>query len=202
MGRKGLIGALCALALCAGCGRYPRIGELSKSSVVVAFGDSLTYGTGAGKTESYPALLSEMIRCRVVNAGVPREDTSSALRRLPDVLLREKANLVIICHGGNDMLRKADQSVTRRNLDAMISLARDAGADVILIGVPKPALRLRAPPFYRELAEEHSIPLDDSTVPRILSTPSLRSDHAHPNAAGYRRMAESIADLIRRSEGV
>jgi lysophospholipase L1-like esterase len=82
----------------------------------------------------------------------------------------------------------------------MITLAQNRGADVILIGVPKPGLLLRAPSFYQDLAAHHKIPGDFKTIPKILSSPSLKSDYIHPNAAGYQRMAESIAELIRKSQ--
>jgi len=166
----------------------------------VAFGDSLTSGTGAGKAESYPSVLSEMIGCRVVNAGVPGEVTSSGRGRLRTVLEKEKADLVIICHGGNDMIRKQDEAATVRNLDAMISTVRGGGADVVLIGVPKPEQILEVAPFYRELADKYGIPLDSHILPEIFSDPSLQSDRMHPNSAGYRKMAQSIADLVRESQ--
>ena len=198
--RRTSITILCLLALCAGCGGHPEARLLSESSVVVAFGNSLTSGTGASKAESYPSVLSGLIGCRVVNAGVPGEVTSSGQRRLPKVLEKDKADLVVICHGGNDMVSKQDENAIIRNLDSMISIARDAGADVILVGVPNPELPLKVPPFYQELADKHSIPLDSDTIPEILSTPSLRSDQMHPNAAGYKKMAQAIADLIRKSQ--
>lgn len=191
---------LCVLALCAGCGRHPVIGRLSESSVVVAFGDSLTSGTGANQPESYPAALADMMGCAVVNASVPGEETAAGLRRLPAVLESAKPQLVILCHGGNDLLNKLDPRSTIENLNAMITLAKDAGADVILIGVPRPGLRLKAAPFYRKIAAKHRIPFEPDTLSRILSSPALKSDYAHPNAAGYRKLAESIARLIRNSE--
>ena len=83
----------------------------------------------------------------------------------------------------------------------MISFARHSGADVVLVGVPKPEYPLKVPGFYQELASKYGIPLDSDTIAEILSTAALRSDHMHPNAAGYRKMAESIADLIRESQG-
>ncbi len=191
---------LSALVFFQGCGRQPRIAKLSAASVVVAFGDSLTAGTGASLAESYPAVLAEMLGCRVINAGVPGEVSSAALKRLPTVLQDQKADLVILCEGGNDLLGKEDDDVIRKNIDAMVAVARDAGANVVLIGVPRPGLRLKVPQFYRQVADKHGIPYDSKTIAQILSSRSLKSDYVHPNAAGYRRMAESIAGLIRASQ--
>lgn len=194
------IAILCLLILSLGCGRNPRIAKLTESSVVLAFGDSLTAGTGANSAESYPSVLADMLGCRVVNEGVPGEESSAALQRLPTVLQKEKADLVILCEGGNDMLGKQDDGIISRNLDAMVAMAHNAGTDVILIGVPRPGLRLKAPQFYKQIADKNSIPYDSKTIARILSSRSLKSDYVHPNAAGYRQLAESIAALIRASQ--
>jgi acyl-CoA thioesterase I len=86
---KPAIALLCLLALSQGCGSHPGIKKLAESSVILAFGDSLTAGTGANTTESYPAVLAGLIGCRVVNAGVPGEESSDALLRLPAVLQKE-----------------------------------------------------------------------------------------------------------------
>ena len=82
----------------------------------------------------------------------------------------------------------------------MVCMAQAVGADVILIGVPRPGLLLRVPSFYRQIADKNGIPCDSKTLARILSSPSLKSDYVHPNAAGYRRLAESVAALIRESQ--
>jgi lysophospholipase L1-like esterase len=71
---------------------------------------------------------------------------------------------------------------------------------VLLLGVPKPGLRFKAPAFYRAVADQYDLPYDDDTMPRILSTPALKSDYAHPNGEGYREMAEAVAALIRKSQ--
>ncbi len=141
-----------------------------------------------------------MIGCRVVNAGVPGEDSSAGLRRLPAVLKNDRPDLVILCHGGNDMLRRQRSDITSSNLNAMISMVKNAGSDVVLIGVPKPGIRLRPPKLYGTIAKNYDIPFNPQIVAEILSTPSLKSDQVHPNAAGYSRLAESIAALIRESQ--
>lgn len=191
---------LCILAMCAGCGGQPGIGALSGDSVVVAFGDSLTSGSGAGKDESYPAVLAEMLAARVVNAGVPGEDTTAGLRRLPSVLEKAQPDLVILCHGGNDMLQKQNQADTIAHLDAMITLVQRAGADIMLLAVPRPGVLLRPAPFYAELASEHNIPIDAKSLTKILSNRSLKSDRIHPNAEGYRQLAASVYALIQKSQ--
>lgn len=198
---RGAALLICLLLFCAGCGGRPGIGKISKDSVVVAFGDSLTSGTGADKAQSYPAVLSDLMGCRVVNAGVAGEDTAAGLARLPSLLAKEEPDLVVLCHGGNDMLRHQDRDTTIRNLHAMLLLIKEARADAVLIGVPKPGLILKAPEFYQDIASRHRIPYEGGSIGKILSSPALKSDHAHPNERGYRKLAEAIAGLIRESQG-
>ena len=169
--------------------------------MVVAFGDSLTFGTGAGEAESYPSVLAEMLGCRVLNEGVSGETTTAGLARLPGVLESDHPDLVILCHGGNDMLQGQDPAIPIANLSTMIGMVRNAGADVILIGVPQPGLLLKPAAFYREVAARENIPLDAETLANILSSPELKSDPVHPNAAGYRRLAEAVKTRIIDSQG-
>lgn len=199
--RVGLyITLLSFLVLSQGCGSHPRIRKLSESSVVVAFGDSLTAGTGATQTESYPSVLGEIIDCRVINAGVPGEESSAGRKRLHALLQRDRVDLVLLCEGGNDMLLDQQDENIKENIDAMVSEARRTGVDVILLGVPRPRLRMKPPPFYRQIADKHGIPCDTETIADILTSPALKSDHVHPNAAGYRKLAEVTAALIRDSQ--
>ena len=181
----------------AGCGKGPRIDRLTSDSVILAFGDSLTAGTGAEEGEGYPAVLAQLTGCRVVAAGVPGEETPAARLRLPDVLRKEKPDLVVLCIGGNDLLRKQPDAVIRENIDAMITTIHAAGADVVLVGVPRPGLWLTAAPLYRDLARLHGIPCETEALADILSDKELRSDPIHPNAAGYQKLAVAVAGLIR-----
>ncbi len=187
------------LMACSPSAKSPR---LAGDAVILAFGDSLTYGTGAQRSESYPAILEQLIGRRVVNSGVPGEITEEGLARLPEVLEREKPALLILCHGGNDLLRRLDRQQTADNLRAMIRLARERGVAVIMIAVPSPGIALSPPPFYREIAEAMKIPFEEKALLKVLSDGSLKSDYIHPNAAGYRKLAESIAGLLKQSGAV
>ncbi len=188
---------LLAIAL-TGCSK-PSIRAITPNTVVLAFGDSLTSGYGVSADDSYPSILQGQLGCEVINAGISGQDSNQGLRRLPDELETYQPNLVILCMGGNDMLRKQSEAQLQENLKKMIELCRATGADVVLIGVPKPGLLLKVPKFYQALAVKYELPYDDSLLVHILSKSALKSDHIHPNEAGYQCMAERINALIKKT---
>ena len=196
---------LAAWILClvlAGCTPPPELEPLAADAVVLAFGDSLTFGTGAGPGESYPEVLSGLIGRTVVNAGVPGEVSTDGRDRLPALLDREQPALLLLCHGGNDQLQRLDPARLADNLRAMIREARDRNIAVVLIAVPAPGLSLRPLPLYAGIADEFGLAADLETVADILGDRALKSDYIHPNAAGYRRLALAVADLLRAAGAV
>ena len=189
-----------SILLFTGCDSEPGIKPFTQESVVLAFGDSLTHGTGASTGQSYPDVLSELLGRQVINVGIPGEVSAAGLKRLPAVLGEHNPTLVILCHGGNDFLRKLDQATTSSNLDAMITLIRSRGADVVLVGVPKFGFGLQVPELYSQIADKYTIPLQKEILVDLLADNSMKSDVIHPNATGYRLMAEAIYDLINKSQ--
>jgi acyl-CoA thioesterase-1 len=175
---------------------------LSKNAVILAFGDSLTYGTGARHEQAYPARLQALISRPVINAGIPGEVTQSGLRRLPGLLKQHRPELLILCHGGNDILRRYDLKQTRKNLQQMINLARENNTQVVMIGVPQFGIFLSAAPFYEELAETNQLPLENDVLSNILKKSALKSDQIHPNAAGYTVLAEHVHLLLKSSGAI
>jgi len=182
-----------------GCESGPRISPFGEETVILAFGDSLTYGTGAPASQSYPEALASLIERPVINAGLPGEVTSAGRERLPGQLAKHRPTLVILCHGGNDFLRRLDPEATARNLRAMIELSRASGADVLLIGVPKLGFGLEVPAFYPALAKDFALPYQGEILIELLGDHSMKSDPIHPNADGYRLLAEAIHNSLRRS---
>lgn len=186
----------------AACSSPAKLPHLANDAVIVAFGDSLTFGTGVEPAQSYPAILEKMIGQRVVNAGVSGEVTIDGLSRLPEILEREKPALLLLCHGGNDQLRRLNQQQTANNIREMIRLAQKRGVAVVLIAVPAPGLALSPPSLYREIAKELSLPIEEEILSTVLADSSLKSDYIHPNAAGYRCLAESIVNLLKKSGAI
>ena len=197
MNRLNLYVLMLALIVLGGCsGEDLSLPRLDADAVILAFGDSLTQGTGANAENSYPALLADLIGREIVNAGIPGELSAAGLARLGGVLDAVEPQLLILCHGGNDMLRKKGLSLARGNLEHMILLARERGISVLLLGVPKPGLWLSSAKLYVELAEALSVPIEADALADILGDNGLKADAVHPNAAGYRDLAHRIRDKL------
>src|SRR5258705_281992 len=195
--------ALLALVLLTACsGGQPKLARLAPDAVVLAFGDSLTFGVGANPGKSYPARLEALIGRKVISSGVPGETSAGGLARLPAALDEARPQLVILCEGGNDFLQKLDEAQAAGNLRDMIRLARAQGAQVVLIAVPKPGLLPSPADFYAAVAKEFGVPHEETALRKILTDNALKSDLVHPNAAGYARLAEAIAALLRKTGAV
>ncbi|WP_284616782.1 arylesterase [Aquabacterium humicola] len=202
--RRALLAAA-VLAPLVACGRRrkPAAAVVPAGAVVLALGDSLTFGTGAAPEESYPAQLARLTGWQVVNAGVPGDTSAQALERLPALLAEHAPALVIVGLGGNDFLRRLPDEGTRANLRRICETARAAGAQVLLLGVPQPTLtaglsgRLSDHPLYAETADALKLPLHGGGWSEVLADAALRSDQIHANGAGYRRFAERLADAAR-----
>jgi lysophospholipase L1-like esterase len=197
--RIGALAFALALFLASGCGQQAKLPPLAADAVLLAFGDSLTYGTGANEDESYPAQLERLARRRVVREGVPGEISESGLARLPAALDEHRPRLLLLCHGGNDFLRRLPKAKAAENLRAMISLAKSRGIDVLLVGTPEPGLTVSPAAFYADLAKEFRIPYEGEVLGKILRDSSLKSDQIHPNALGYRLMAERVFALLQKA---
>jgi lysophospholipase L1-like esterase len=190
-----------AVALAA-CGSKAKIERLAPDAVVLAFGDSLTFGSGAGPAESYPAVLARHTGLKVVNSGVPGEVSAEGLARLPGVLEEVQPGLLILCHGGNDFLRKMDEATAAANIRQMIGLARSKGIPVVLLATPKPGFPPAVPKFYAEIASELKLPLEDEALKSVLFDSSLKSDMVHPNAKGYAKVAGAVEKVLRKSGAI
>ena len=195
---RWLLAGLAALVL-AGCGnKVPPLPRLGEADVIVAFGDSLTYGTGASEQESYPLVLGSLLGRTVVRAGVPGEVTAQGLARLPEVLEEHRPRLVIVCLGGNDMLRKVSDAEIRANLKAIVKAIRAQGAAVVLVGVPRPALITGPAEFYAEIAKEFGIPYEGKIVTSVLYAPDMKADPIHPNAKGVAEITKRILPTVEK----
>ncbi|HEY8357147.1 MAG TPA: GDSL-type esterase/lipase family protein [Ramlibacter sp.] len=201
--RRSLLLALFATVALAACGRKAKLAPVPAGSTVLALGDSITWGTGAAREASYPAVLAQLTGWNVVNAGVPGDTSAGALERLGGLLREHEPRLVLVSIGGNDFLRRLPPAETRANIRAICVQAAAAGAQVLLVAVPEAnalaaiARSLGDHTMYAELAGELKLPLHAGGWSRVLSDPALRSDTIHANAQGYGEFARGVAQTAR-----
>jgi acyl-CoA thioesterase-1 len=174
---------------------------------VVFLGDSLTAGYQLAESQAWPALLAERfagdgLPFRAVNAGVSGDTSAGGLARL-DWVLRAEPDVVVVELGANDALRGQELAATEANLRRILERLDDAGVAVLLVGLEIPpnygpdyARRFSA--LYPRLAAEHGVPLVPFLLERVAGEASLNlGDRIHPNAAGHRIIAETVAPHLR-----
>lgn len=181
----------------------PEVIKLNPTDKILAFGDSITYGYGESENESYPYLLSQSTNTQVINAGINGDTSQDGLQRLPALLEDNSIKLILLCFGGNDILQNLPLGELKNNLKKMIQLAKAKNVDVILISVPKVSdLGLSSMNLYSTVAEEENIELMDDLLVHILSRSSLKNDYIHPNAKGYRYMADQIFKHLKSNKWI
>ena len=193
--------AVCFLsALCLAC----RGGDLddirnirSLGETIVCFGDSLTEGVGGGSGEDYPTVLSRHLAFPVLNAGERGDTTAQALARLTDAVLSKNPRLVVILLGGNDFLRRVPLQETRKNLEEIVQRIQAHGAMVVIAGLRLGFFTDEYAEIFEQTARQFGALYVPGVMKGILSDSALRSDPIHPNGAGYRLIAERIAEKVK-----
>jgi acyl-CoA hydrolase len=196
--RRTLLAGCCAVVLLAGCKKAVKLAAIQPGQTVLAFGDSVTFGIGASRDEDWPSLLAQKTGWNVVNAGVSGDTAQNGKNRIQALLNAHRPALVIIEIGGNDFLRRQPSSAVKENIRLMIKAARQSGAQVALVAVPELSLlglvagKPSDSPIYEELADEEKVSLVPEVFSQTLARSELCADRIHPNALGYRFMAEGI----------
>lgn len=196
--RRAMLGIfLLWLGLCASASAE------SDDGVLLVFGDSLSAAYRMDERDGWVALLQqrlqdEAVPLRVVNGSVSGETTAGGLSRLPAMLDAHEPDVVILELGGNDGLRGLPVPSIRQNLERMIQMSQQAGAQVILAGIqipPNYGPRYTAPFYaqYDELADEYGLVLIPFLLDGIAEDPALmQNDGIHPTAEAQ----PTIVDIV------
>jgi len=173
------------------------------SRTILVFGDSLSAAYGLAPEQGWVAMLAQRLRVQgygeqVVNASESGETSGGGLERLPRALELHRPRLVVLELGANDGLRALPAAELRANLERMVQLSRQAGAQVLLVGI-------RIPPNYGprytqdfervfpELAKQYHLPLVPFLLQKVALDPQLmQADGLHPNARGEAPVLDTV----------
>ena len=176
--------------------RRPQKSAESTDEVIICFGDSLTFGTGAGKGMDYPSQLARLLNRPVINQGIPGDTTAGALGRLYKDVLSKNPAVVLITLGGNDLKNGVSKEFAFENLKMIVESIQQRGAKVIIGGLEIPGMDRGFGNGYEELAKQTGAALIPNIYEGIMGNPRLMSDPIHPNASGYRIIARRFYDLL------
>ena len=176
-------------------------GDKQRECRIVAYGDSLTEGLGAGKDDAYPSVLSRMIDMEICNFGASGRTTSVAREAISEVL-SVQPKVVILILGGNDALRGISAWNTKENIRSIVATLVAAGSLVVLGAVEvsdssSPNYLASLQGLHSEIANEfpeHVMFVPGATAGVLGNPETTSSDGMHPNAAGYRRLAQNLYD--------
>jgi acyl-CoA thioesterase-1 len=174
---------------------------------IVFLGDSLTAGYGIDPAQSYPALIQQKIKkdklnWAVINAGVSGDTTQGGRNRLNWVLKRHP-DIVVVALGANDGMRGIPTSVIRNNLEAIIDDCRNAGAQVLLMGIRIPTNYGKT---YEEsivdtlasVAKDNKVPYLPFYIRDVAAKPELNlADGIHPNSTGHQKVANRVYAFVK-----
>ncbi|WP_302848367.1 arylesterase [Microbulbifer thermotolerans] len=179
------------------------LGQARAADRLVVLGDSISAAYGIDEAQGWVQLLRERLQgsekpIEVINASISGETSSGGLARLPRLLEEHRPRWLIVELGGNDGLRGYPPLALQRNLQKMVNLAQNAGAEVLLLGMRMPPNYGRAyteafAAVYPKVAEAEEIPLVPFFLePVALMDGAMQSDGIHPTAVAQPVLLDHI----------
>ena len=194
--RRPFIGALCCLFILLGANTY--------GSTLLVLGDSLSAGYGINQENGWVALLDEDLgdEHRIINGSISGDTTGGGLNRLPRLLEEFSPDFVLLELGGNDGLRGQPLALMKSNLQTMINLVREAGAEPVLFGMRLPPNygRRYSDAFaavYPQLSESEKVLLIPFQLEELSITDGMiQEDGLHPTALAQPIIKDVIKGYI------
>lgn len=163
---------------------------------LVAFGDSLTYGYGAARDDSYPAVLARSLNRPVINLGKNGETAQGAAPRIAQALA-ENPYMVLLEFGGNDFMKGVSFEQTLHSMEQMVDAVQAAGAVAVIVDTGGYYGMQKYSKAYKKIAREKGAVFVPGILDGIFNKSAYKADQIHPNAAGYAVVAERVEKAIK-----
>lgn len=173
---------------------------------ILVLGDSLSAAYNLNISEGWVALLADKLanghakhtststkntdysHYHVINASISGATTAAGLNILPQLLLQHKPQIVLLELGANDGLQGKPIAYIQNNLYKLITMSKEEGADVVLLGIKLPpnyGTSYTEPFFeqYKTLAHMYDVTYLPFLLDGVAGNPQLmQNDRLHPNA--------------------
>lgn len=170
---------------------------------LLVLGDSISAAYGLDEREGWVQLLrdrlvDQSLAVEVVNASVSGETSAGGLTRLPRLLSEHSPDWLVVELGGNDGLRGYPPRMLQQNLQRMVKLAREGGAEVLLLGMQMPpnygkAYTKAFAAVYPKVAAAEQVPLIPFFLePVALEEGAMQTDGIHPTAKAQPALLEHV----------
>ena len=183
------------LILIIACGKQAPKNYPNSNTDIIAFGDSLTYGYGAAKNESYPAYLSKMLGREVINLGISGDTSATGLARIKEIK-RYDPYMVLIEFSANDLFKRISKEQTEKNLKEIVRQVQDMGAIAVLVDTGGAYPMETYTKIQKQIAAEYNTLFVPGIMDGIYDNRALKSDQIHPNSEGYKIIAERVKKII------
>jgi len=173
-------------------------------ALYVAFGDSITYGSGVADADNYPTKLAGMMMRTVINEGYPGAESYVGADLVNDILNDYKPGFLLILFGVNDLIMGHDEGETIGYLQYICQAAID-NKTIPVIATLTPVTgehhafasgidRLNV--LIRQMAADMNVALVDLDAAFKWDPLYLQEDGLHPNELGYNLMALTFYDVV------
>ncbi len=202
----------------------PRV-SAGRPVAISVLGDSLAFGTGASEPTGgfafrlYESIERERPGSEITNDAIGGTTVADVLRLEVDRLRGTHPDLIVVCVGGNDVVRRTDPHAFARSYARLVDAIRREvpQAELVLVGVPNVATS----PLFADF-DARAIALfsreDDAAVrsnavrtgagfvdlfalsQAAKSRPGFfSSDQFHPSDDGHERIAERALPIVERA---
>lgn len=223
--------ALALLAALAGCARRPAPAPRAAATpgrpvCIVVLGDSLAFGTGASAPRNafifraYLRVRAQHPGSRIDNDAIGGSTAADVLRLQAPRLAHARADVVVICVGGNDVVHRVAADSFARTYANLVARVRalQPHAAIVCCGVPDVGLS----PLFTGADHDAVTRLsrqNDTAIRAVarragaafvdLYATTLRQhgdvnrflseDRFHPSDAGYAQLADALAPALLRA---
>lgn len=173
---------------------------------IAAMGDSITEGYMCNPRDGWVSIVGRDLGIKMFNLGVPGDLTRNMKRRFQRQLLSLAPSHCLILGGTNDAFCEIDLDDYSENIMFMVEYCVKNGI-VPILGLPVPSLGPEEfilqeyREWLKEYEEKEKIQIIDFYSSFLDSQGTIKEeyylDEVHPNAAGYRIMAEVAKIAIR-----